>query len=535
MRFVYTRKDFLHGAILLLIIAAGLFLRVDIFRNAIGFLHEYPDYSRDYLVAHHMSHYGEIPFSPPQTSALGTALGSPFYFYFLAFLVSIWNNMLFLGFVNIFLQVSVIFGVYFLARALFGGDTALISAALFSFSTGIINQSAFPWQPHFMQFFVVASYALLAWSYLRKKYVLTFVSTVLFAIATVLHVSVFALLLIFAFAVYLMFRSHQKRFLYFVYTILVFAGTLTLLYIPRSMAPPSVSPSASRFIFDITNGHHIIISLLENILPRTVRFFEFFLPETSNFFINASTVVLFAATIYYFIGLKKDRAQKFYTAFFIFAIVQFLIAAAILSNDPTNPFPVRYFTPIFCLFIIFIAELINSIFSRLPGAVIIKTVMCVFALSLLSPHLPQRVAAAASRSFYPITYRIDPAVEAVKKKIVEIQQKEKREFSLSFFQIKGYRIYYSDEDFFWNTLEHEFNFPFTRVSDIAMRDYQPMNNDTYMFLICPYQKEYDERRDCRELFSAEYSSYAPAQQIYSSHPYKIYLTQKQTSKGLKRK
>jgi hypothetical protein len=107
------------------------------------------------------------------------------------------------------------------------------------------------------------------------------------------------------------------------------------------MTPPSASMPAGYLISNFIGEQNIIDIFLGNILPRSARLFEFLLPGALSFSLGSMISVLLAATVCYFLITQKEGTKKFHVLLFMFAIIQFLIVAALLSNDPINPFPVR--------------------------------------------------------------------------------------------------------------------------------------------------------------------------------------------------
>ncbi|MEK7083501.1 MAG: hypothetical protein AAB972_04965, partial [Patescibacteria group bacterium] len=90
-------KRRIHIVVLIFILGLGFIFRVDSFRTYPEMQWEQTDYSRDYLVAHHIISYGEVPLTGPD-GKFGTTHSSPVYFYFLALLLGIRDNIVWLGY-----------------------------------------------------------------------------------------------------------------------------------------------------------------------------------------------------------------------------------------------------------------------------------------------------------------------------------------------------------------------------------------------------------------------------------------------------
>lgn len=146
MRFITIFFNFCrahsHEILLVLILCVALLLRLYGFQDR---HYSYQsDYNRDYLVAHHIVAYHEFPLTGTDNQ-FGSRGDSPVYFYLLALPLLIKDDIIFLGLLNILLQLGALVVVYILARSMFGKPVGLIALAFFGLSQSIADQSNFVW------------------------------------------------------------------------------------------------------------------------------------------------------------------------------------------------------------------------------------------------------------------------------------------------------------------------------------------------------------------------------------------------------
>lgn len=157
------------------------------------------DGTRDFLVANHILKYGEYPLVGPYNLLYESGVrNSPLYFYALVLLLIPFNHPITLAFFNICFQIAVLVLIYFIARKIFNSSIALSAMALYSFSSGVIKQSDYIWQPYLMQPIALLSLYFLIKAYVDKNYDFNrsykffIASVVTFCVAVALHLSVLA-------------------------------------------------------------------------------------------------------------------------------------------------------------------------------------------------------------------------------------------------------------------------------------------------------------------------------------------------------
>jgi len=509
-------------AFLFILLTLGLFMRIQVFRSqSVSFTLD--DVNRDYLVVHHMVAYGEYPLRGPD-SAWGR-LNSPAYFYLIAAPLFLWDSFVVLGFFNVILQLLALLFVFMLARILFGTGTAFIAATLFGFTLAVLFQSAFIWQPHVMQSFVILSYILLALGYTKKKFIYIISSIAFFSFSVALHNSALAVAPFFLFFLLLGIKNlggSMKHYGIAAFTCIVSFG---LLYAPTF------------FVLKGTWPRHVSF-LLSQLHLSTAG--TFLLPTFSSFFkevfltgadISALSIfVIFTvatATLYYFLDPERSIQQKKVMLAMALCVAWLLFAASFFPKWGAPVF--HYFAPVLGLAFIFVAEIVNSF-----RAWAFKIILVFLILHLSTPHIFSGVRLAVQQfvtdpgAFFSVPYQPPPFLAAVQDEIFKIQESEKMD-GYDFF---GFRVYAQKqnghyarrlaEGIFWNPLEIEMQIKLTKVDDNVIRSYQPLTDEQYIFLACD---DSADTRPCLDAFLKDSPGYEP-QKSFLAQPYQIYLTRR---------
>lgn len=525
---IVVGKKYFFRIIFITLFLLSIILRIEVFKQYPYFQPEYPDYGRDYLIAHHIVKYGEIPLTGPQTGEIGTTFGSPMYFYLLAALLKIYESILFLGWVNLFLQIATLLIVFYSAKVVFGRMTALITFALFGLNTHVINQSIFLWQPYIMHPFINLSYLLLLLAYLKKSYRLLLLCIPIFLIAAVLHNSVFAMLPIYIILTLLVIKKHFNYSRFYIGLGTMFIISLSLIYSSRFLYWMQGNPQSLNITSSFGSILNELLNFFNNFFSRTGTFIDSFFDGLQNISPLSSYILgfLIAYSSLFYIYLQKDKSRKQFFAILILCIISFLTFAALMPQASLHDFYLRHFIPIYGLFAIVISELINFYSKKISSSPFV-IILVILTLSLSSPNLFQLIKNSTNDIFnLHISYVSDPSILAVKNEILNIKKQNKLPY-LNFFQFITYREGYSDEDTFYSLLEIEFNTKLTRIDDVAFRDYSPITNNTYMFVICPYSISLtNHQKECPAIFFQQFPNYSLIKEVYNHYPYRIYITKR---------
>jgi len=529
-----------HKFIIVLILFISLLLRINVFTHSGSPSYYYiqPDYARDYLIANHIIKYHEFPLDIH--SSPGT-VGPPTYFYLLSFFLFLKNNIVFLGFINIFLQIAVLISIYLLARAIFNKETGLISLILYGLNPQIVDQSYFVWQPWVMQPFLLLSYLFLFLAYKKRNYKLLISSIGLFVFSLAIHSSPFALLPAFIVLAFYVLRSQKKQIKLVKYLgmIIAFIGTYAVMYFPLYLAIKTTSThshpaSINQFLTNL--GHFSLSEIVRGIWPAVETLLGYLFVTPSYLSMSIISFCFLILGISYLL-YKKDYTKRIYFNLIICTIIYFCFIASIVPKMTNQELPPHYFTPIFSLIIIAVAELMRWIFSKnffitslLPLAIIIffqlfyPTLKSQFSLSF-------RNFANQPTSFITIPSYNNPAIEAIKNEIWSIQRKEHQP-KLNFFQIRTYGDFWDNyaTPLLFVPLEQDLNTKLVSLNanSSAIHHLDMITSDTYIFVACtfPITGFSDEQIDhCLKKFYKN-NNHLIVKNIYSQKPYAIFLAKK---------
>lgn len=468
---------------------------------------------RDYIIGRHIILYKELPLMGPCcvfNSVFGKIHYSPVYYYLVATVLTLKDNILFLGTFNIVLQIIGLLFVYYLAKIIFSKETALITLILFSFGWEVLRQSSFVWAPHLMHPFISLSYIFLATSYIKKSFTHLLFSIFVFVLASSVHNSGFAVLPAFILLAFLILKNQKSSFSRYVYATTVTVGTLLLFYLPWVIALGKQDGILTKKFIDLS-PHQFSNKLIE----VTISLFSSF---------NLSVVSILAITvgIVYLTLIKKGYNKKIYLLVLTGTITQFLILASSFKATIWK----HYLTPVFPLFIILISEVINSVFNRKLLFIAVKLLIIFVLFKTITYNFRYISNSVYSLNNLNNFQTVKSATNAIQKEVLNIKDNEGYQ-NLDFFTIKSYAPNVEtpglQELVFWSNLEKSLQLKFLKVT--SMGDLTVLNNDSYLFLICqdkPLRSYIID--EC--LSSLKYDQYHILKNIYYREPLSIYLAKK---------
>jgi hypothetical protein len=503
--------------------------------------------SRDYLVANHILEYQEFPLVGPISTFPDSTYSrhSAFYFYFLAFLLAIKNNISFLNIVNVFLQVLTGLIIYIIAKKIYGAGAGLTALVLYLFSAVSLYQSSFIWGPHVMLPFLNLSFLLLLTSQIKRNFLILQLSVFMLISASAIYGPALLVLPVFlALAVFSLWYRREKlnRYLLLLITLVV---SLAIFYFPFLVYLNKLNINPLKFLFSDLEQRVQFSQFTGDFGQSSATLARaFFLGESKNFWSLPHFLIMIVAicTLYFFI-FSKDTRKNFFSYTIILLLLQVIFFAAVFNEPQATS---RFLLPIYGLFIVFIAGMINRVFCKGFLAVLTKLLIIGLLLTSLSgnfdivssfkSHNDNRTKAPGAReegSLYS-------AVDSIKREISEIKKAEGVE-NEEFFDVRAYRFLKYDAKFpqnparlvrfdsaFWVLLERDLNRKFTKVDDFKNRSYEVTNKDKYIFLICMiYPNEDFKDIDCTENFFREQPDYSVMRRIRDVYPYSIYLMGKQ--------
>lgn len=512
----------LYDAIFIVLLIVGFLIRLNGFYS----ITYTEDGSRDFLVAHHIVKYHEFPSTGPANSDYSTLKNSPLYFYFLAFFLLFNDNFIFLGLINVFLQMATIIIIYLLAKKMFNPSIAIIASTLFNFSQSILIQSNFLWQPWVSQPFVNLSYLLLFIFYRKKNYLFLILGISFFIFAGVLHRSNFALIPLISFIIWVILKQNSYKNINFItksinkyFFIIIYSFLLIVLFnLPLIIYFINTNQNLN-FLPSNQNQSLGFMYYLQTNFSTLLNMF-FVSDSTKSFGLDLISIYLVSSSIIA-LALYQSRKNKFFYNLLIimYAILCPVIMASLMKLDSY-----RYLTPVLGLFIILISASINIIFTKNITLRILEVVVVILILRLSSPDLSSNLN---SIQLLPKNMP-NSAIATVEQKVLSLH-KEENIPNFNFFDFKsikdGYNYGYVDAAF-WANLEADLDVKLVELDDANIHNYRIVNNGRYIFLICyRYEDITFEETSCKDKFVKE-SRYSVIEKIYSHYPFSIYLTKR---------
>lgn len=471
---------------------------------------------RDYWTARHVAFFYEFPWVGPWNEGFGAYINSPLYYFFLAFLVSINDSILFLTIVNILLLVMTATVLYVLGKYFFSAATGFVAVLLYLVSWEAELQSRTIWQPHVMQPVFYISLFLL-WMYhktSRNAYALW--SMVTFILAGALHNSVFSFVPLYCVMLwYLIGRVKPiqpmiiKLCLTGMVTLMAVYGTVLMYYQRNQESIISTLLNGHR---DFTGGHQ-----LQN-LGRLV------LVPINDFFLNMNVHVLDRTTILFIILMAigliyfliyPSRKRKLFTLLLIVSVLQPIIFGSVFKLQLSR----YHFIFIFGLFMLVIAEWIVYALDYTWMGTFAAALLIFFLMKTFSGHW---YFLSKTMEYKNSTESMQTAVHAIADEVYRIQQ-QKNMPDINFFQIRMYNsmVLSPYQELFWGPLEKYFKRKFTTLTNTS-RPLKNLNNDTMLFLICSGL----QKAVCIDKFLARDPDYSIKRSLETKPPFIILLAEK---------
>lgn len=556
--------DFLFVIYLLMIFVTGLNFPFDPVAEA--------EIGRDYLVASHVVDYGDFPLQGPNNSLVKFLPHSPFYYYFLASLLSVNNDVLFLKTANIYLQLVSIIAIYLLAKAMFGSKTALLASAFLMLNNRTLYSFAYHVHPGFVNPFLSLSYLLLFIGYLKKELIFVLISIFLFVSSAALHMGPVIVLPAYALAGLFVLRGQNKDFRDY-FLCFFFGITLFMLY----WFPFFVDIAREGGLDPVPDRKHIVIGAFSDLASNFLGGLKIFLAASFQramdhrfllYLLSFMAAVGSVAAIF----RKSVRENRIYAAVILVTLLQSL---ALLSLAKPTIYT-YHFIPIYGLFAILFGYLLvlgtDFLFVKKPLADIVVAVIVIFFIgysaldpnivtafdlkkfSLSSQYLVSLKTALIS-SIRPIrSARLksrgsedayNSVINSMADEAVRLKQKGNYD-NFNFFQLLFYRPHPSLDTHlgkmhlvvdavFWSPLEKRFNTKFVRTTGSAdafyayvYYSYWPVNSDDYIFIIC-YQNDLVSEKDCLNAFFKEHPGHSYSKEVLRSETLNVYLAEQKKS------
>lgn len=467
---------------------------------------------RDYLIARHIAQYREFIQTGPcclWNGAFGNYRKAPIYYYSLAILTLLFDNIYFLTLVNLLLQAIPLVVIYLIASHLFSQKAALVSVLLFSFNQETFKAALFIWEPHLMQPFLYLSYLALFYAYLKKNLKLLAAALLLFIFAGSLHSSAYAITPTFLLLAFLILKSQQvNKTTYLILLCLTITYT-TLLHLPLILFTIKHYPSLdlhTNFLVETGTAYFDNFQTFAVLLIKSF----YFTSEKPLPVLSQSLALLSLFLVLTYLKTLSFQNQKKFFLFIPFSIIQLLALASLFKAQAQH----FYLLPIFGAFIIFLAvSLTEQTSPLLKSASLIWLALMLYSFSIF---YPLKITAFSHQR------QINPAIQAIIGKIKQIQTKNGYQ-TANFFQVEvfapGSESPTNDSLSFYIPLEKMLQ---TRMFNLVntSQGYHITNSDDYIFIVChSLLKPID-------LFSACLSTPTFMEEIYRSQAFIIYLKKK---------
>lgn len=488
-KFCQAHRWFAPVFFLVVVFGLSFLLRLEIFTQFATF-ESSTDYARDYLVSHHMVAYGELPMYGP-FGRLGPTANSPAYYYLLAAFLLIKDSILFLGFMNVFLQALCVVLVFGLARLLFGNKTAYIASVFFCLFDFFVEQAFDLWQPYIMQPFLTLSLLLLAWGFKKRNDVLLWMSGSVFVFAATLHNSVLAITPLYIIAIFSCLYVQKPKLHRYVLAFSSMVATAVLLYLPLVLYFLKVHPAryADRFITPYGKGLSLEV-LAQNIFSSLSTFFAtvFHLPPYLGVYVGA----VFFLVCWWYVAQERNRNKRIIVLFIISALFYNACAVGFLHIHADVPI-FLYFTPVYVLMTILTAELIVNLPLKIKLSFFIK--VGIFAL-ILHAGFTSDIFSRPQNLFHSLDFKmahhdtefhVSNDLPFIYPTLDALMQKEGIH-SFRYFAINRPNINYINDSLFWVPLEEHYGIPFVELpTTTGGEDFVPLAPDTYVVVRCVTQ------------------------------------------------
>lgn len=446
--------------------------------------------NRDFLVARHIAKYKEFVLLGPKNGTLPSFGNSPAYFYFLATLFTVFDNVMFVSLVNTTMQIFVLLFLYLVVKKFFSVETAIISSLFFGLAKVFVTASVWLWQPYVMYFFIVCAYFFLFFAYERKNFRFLTVALIFLAFSISVHLSALAITPAFMTTAFLILKNQKTKLSAYFLIFVIFALTTIILFLPPIINAQKL-------------GLNLFYSPLEVIAKSPKEFLNNFWDRIGVLLktFPVLTIITFAFIPYYLRERKYFLLLAWVFSFFLFFAL------------PGGRFFDQHLYPIYPIITILAIEAIRKATLQFPP------LFKYFLIAVLIIIVGRDATEKAST----IPFERLEASRVISKnlgsEILKIKAEENRP-NLNFFQ---FIIYAPPESWwfegnndiidsiYWQLVEKELSYKFVKVQDFeSYAEYNNLNSSEYLILDCLY---YQDDAACLDKFSKNYPDYSVLKKI----------------------
>lgn len=463
---------------------------------------------RDYLIAQHILTFKDFPQSGPCCIFNGSY--APYrhpviYYYFLAGLLSINQNFMFLIFVNFFLQIIPVITIFVLTSRFFSYNAGLLATFFYSFHQEIYRNALYFWQPHLKLPFLYGSFLALFLFYKTRKYWLLIISILLFFTGSAIHLSSMATAPFWFIALFYILYSQKRSTKFYLVTFVLICISLVVLLKGTSL---------EIFKNPMILIHTSIIDYGQSLSAN----FQVFLNSLygNGKEISIVGIFLLISSCIFLIGhlLKKEPGPRKFYIIILLGIVTSFIAGVSLLKATIWYF---YLPPLFGISMIIFAQTIAEQKNRLLK--VLAVLWIILFIGQFFIYYPPRIR------FFSNARDVDLAAVALTQRIKDVQI-QKNYSESNFFLIKVYTQGVETptiEDLaFWLPLEQKLHIKFIEVND-STSSFKRLNSADYIYIVChSFTKTINISKDCLDPFSKEFSDYKINKVIYEKQPFTIF-------------
>ena len=505
----------------ILVLLVGIFIRIHFFTYPI-LLNDQAESSRDYLIARHIADFHEFPSVGPWNNALRAFTNSPFYYFWLAFFVFFYDNIIFLGVINILLQIVSATLIFYLGKKMFSPWAGFWSGNLFLFSQLNITQSQAFWQPYAMQPFLILCMFFLYKFYEQKKLKFAILSVLFLVCSIALHNSALAVApVLISIIIYLLQKNKNSLI---DKGIVLFSGFLVFLFCYLSVILYSFKFGWKNIFarfgeYPHTTGNFLFL-FIDNIVTLVGNIFPYLNYHSYLGMLSVLVIIIILALLVFRLFSKKFLKQRefIYSLLLLFISVPIFLALYHLNT------PNFYFTSSFPAGFL----LVGAAVATLSGKLVAKLFQFSLALCILycsSPHNWNSFGLINS------SQDMSNAVYAITNSI-NINGFSIKNVGVSIFEITASNpelVFDNHPALIWAPLEKHFNQALIKLdyfNPARPAGYIPLQgNPSVIFLVC--KSELGIERiilTCKDHFLKSWPNYKIQTKIYDTYPFTIFFT-----------
>lgn len=523
--------------ILDLVVVGILLLGIGLRLNILDIPFDPEDVHLDYLAAHHIVRYGEIPWSGSGNPIL---IDSPLYYYIVSLFVRMSDTLLFLAIANIVVIQGATFALmYGTAAVLFNRRVGALAVLFAALSYEYMAQGAYFFQTHVMQVFANGAFLFLALYHMRKQFAYAIASVILLGTALTIHHSILATMPLFLAFLFMSIPAKERRGVTMKLLTILFV-TLVVFQFPIGMLLSHDSSLFGRLADSFSGGFvRSVPEFIAKFGRNTLQFvyeFSFRWREEAPF-VNGILGIVLGGSLFLFVRKSRKNAIRRYIWAIIALIFQLVFIASLLRAGVWN----FTFSAVFGLYLILVSAAVvrwfdGTVWEKVIGGTVAVFVLYVFSNGFMYLTSPQ----------YPRLYRWNIAEEsraAIVREVRRIHDAERRN-DYSFFRIQrvhkepegglyvdvysGNRIQIIEDILYWPALEREFATRFVRM-ELDGTFPTILNRDEYVFVICDSTRApFRGSEECVGKYLLDYPEYQFVGHVYEKAPISIELIRRDT-------